>query len=99
MSPLVRVGTETGLKLIRSGILLLYALLLAFTLSKSLPLTCSVRFYVSSQFQQRVMEFVEQNHNNEIKIFMAKYYCVHLHSLFGALLAAGLVVARGELQS
>ena len=28
------------------------------------------------------------------KIFMAKYYCVRLHTLFGAALAAGLVVSR-----
>ncbi|KAK8961298.1 hypothetical protein KSP40_PGU000917 [Platanthera guangdongensis] len=99
MSPLVRVGIETGSKLIRTGILLLYAHLLAFTIFKSLPLTCSIRFNMPSQFQQRVVEFVKQNHNNEIKIFMEKYYCVRLHSLFGALLASGLVVARGELQS
>lgn len=32
------------------------------------------------------------------KIFMAKYYCVRLHTLFGAALAAGLVVARLVLQ-
>lgn len=28
------------------------------------------------------------------KIFMAKYYCVRLHSLFGTALAAGLLVSR-----
>lgn len=28
------------------------------------------------------------------KIFMAKYFCVRLHSLFGTALAAGLVVSR-----
>lgn len=28
------------------------------------------------------------------KIFMAKYFCVRLHTIFGAALAAGLVVAR-----
>ncbi|KAK8921619.1 hypothetical protein KSP39_PZI020704 [Platanthera zijinensis] len=99
MSPLVRVGTETGSKLIRTGILLLYPLLLAFTVSKSLPLTCSILCAITIPTAKRVVEFVELNHNNEIKIFMAKYYCVRLHSLFGALLAAGLLVARGELQS
>ncbi|XP_077213158.1 ubiA prenyltransferase family protein isoform X2 [Tasmannia lanceolata] len=31
---------------------------------------------------------------DKIKIFMAKYYCVRLHSLFGAALAAGLVAGR-----
>lgn len=28
------------------------------------------------------------------KMFMAKYYCVRLHALFGAALAAGLVAGR-----
>lgn len=28
------------------------------------------------------------------KIFMAKYYCVRLHALFGSALAGGLVAAR-----
>ncbi|KAK8971516.1 hypothetical protein KSP40_PGU021337 [Platanthera guangdongensis] len=99
MSPLVRVGAETGSKLIRTGILLLYALLLAFTVSKSLPLTSSILCAITIPTTKLVVEFVEQNHNNEIKISMAKYYFVRLHSLFGALLAAGLMVARGELQS
>lgn len=31
---------------------------------------------------------------DKIKIFMAKYYCVRLHSLIGAALAAGLLAAR-----
>ncbi|KAL5982267.1 hypothetical protein ACLOJK_016338 [Asimina triloba] len=31
---------------------------------------------------------------DKAKIFMAKYYCVRLHALFGAALAAGLVAAR-----
>lgn len=29
-----------------------------------------------------------------MKIFMAKYFCVRLHALFGAALAAGMVAAR-----
>ena len=31
---------------------------------------------------------------DKAKIFMAMYYCVRLHALFEAALAAGLVVAR-----
>lgn len=31
---------------------------------------------------------------DKIKIFVAKYYCVRLHSLFGVALAAGLLTAR-----
>ncbi|KAJ9705837.1 hypothetical protein PVL29_003778 [Vitis rotundifolia] len=41
-----------------------------------------------------VVSYVEDNHKDNSKIFMAKYYCVRLHALFGAALAAGLVAAR-----
>ncbi|KAK6136481.1 hypothetical protein DH2020_029777 [Rehmannia glutinosa] len=41
-----------------------------------------------------VVSFVEKNHKDKTKIFMAKYYCVRLHTVFGAALAAGMVAAR-----
>ncbi|XP_027345822.1 2-carboxy-1,4-naphthoquinone phytyltransferase, chloroplastic isoform X2 [Abrus precatorius] len=41
-----------------------------------------------------VVRFVEDNHKDKNKIFMAKYYCVRLHALFGVALALGLVMAR-----
>ncbi|KAI6677660.1 hypothetical protein NL676_038456 [Syzygium grande] len=42
----------------------------------------------------RVVSFVEENHEDKRSIFMAKYYCVRLHALFGASLAARLVIAK-----
>ncbi|KAH0453184.1 hypothetical protein IEQ34_017508 [Dendrobium chrysotoxum] len=114
MSPLVRIGTETGSKLIRIGILVLYILLFTFSACKYIPLTCTTSscnlisstagFYlqflcaITIPLAKLVMDYVEQNHNNKLKIFMAKYYCVRLHSLFGVALAVGLVVARGGVQ-
>ncbi|XP_008804769.2 2-carboxy-1,4-naphthoquinone phytyltransferase, chloroplastic isoform X3 [Phoenix dactylifera] len=41
-----------------------------------------------------VVDYVEENHNDNNKIFMAKYYCVRLHALFGIALALGLWLAR-----
>ncbi|CAL5363220.1 unnamed protein product [Camellia sinensis] len=41
-----------------------------------------------------VVNYVEQNHKDKMKIFMAKYYCVRLHALFDAALAAGLVATK-----
>ncbi|XP_045819256.1 2-carboxy-1,4-naphthoquinone phytyltransferase, chloroplastic isoform X3 [Trifolium pratense] len=72
LSPLVRLGTEKGAEVVKVTVLMLYALLVAFGLSKTLPLTC-----------------IDKN-----KIFMAKYFCVRLHALFGAALALGLILAR-----
>ncbi|XP_054800290.1 2-carboxy-1,4-naphthoquinone phytyltransferase, chloroplastic isoform X2 [Prosopis cineraria] len=41
-----------------------------------------------------VVRFVQDNHKDKEKIFMAKYFCVRLHALFGVALAFGLVLAR-----
>jgi hypothetical protein len=41
-----------------------------------------------------VVDYVLKNHEDNSKIFMAKYYCVRLHALFGMALASGLVLAR-----
>ncbi|KAL0928683.1 hypothetical protein M5K25_000595 [Dendrobium thyrsiflorum] len=95
MSPLVRIGTETDSKLIRIGILVLYILVFTFSTCKYIPLACTFLCAITIPLAKLVMDYVEQNHNNKIKIFMAKYYCVRLHSLFGAALAVGVLVARG----
>lgn len=94
LSPLVRIGTETGSKVVRLGITMLYVLLFGFSLCKSLPPTCAVVCALTLPMGKFVIDFVEQNCNDKVKIFMAKYYCVRLHTLFGAALAIGLALAR-----
>lgn len=60
--------------------------------------TCSLIFQVlclmTLPLGKLVVDFVVENHNDKIKIFMAKYYCVRLHALFGTALAIGLLLAR-----
>ncbi|PKA49531.1 F-box protein [Apostasia shenzhenica] len=94
MSPLVRIGTEIGSKVVRFGILSLYILLFAFSVCRTLPLTCALLCAITVPLATVVVKFVEQNRNDKVKIFMAKYLCVRLHSLFGMALATGLVIAR-----
>ncbi|CAL5379485.1 unnamed protein product [Camellia sinensis] len=94
MSPLVRLGTETGSKVVKVAIFLLYSLLLVLGLCRALPLTCIFLCALTLPVGKLVVNYVEQNHKDKMKIFMAKYYCVRLHALFGAALAAGLVAAR-----
>ncbi|XP_022142002.1 2-carboxy-1,4-naphthoquinone phytyltransferase, chloroplastic [Momordica charantia] len=94
MSPLVRLGTERGSKVVKAAVIMLYALLFALGLSKSLPFICTFFCGLTIPVGKLVVSFVEENHKDKQKIFMAKYYCVRLHALFGAALAAGLVVAR-----
>ncbi|KAJ9174900.1 hypothetical protein P3X46_013498 [Hevea brasiliensis] len=94
ISPLVRLGTERGSDVVKVAILTLYSLLFAFGLSRALPFTCILLCALTMPMGKLVVTFVEENHKDKGKIFMAKYYCVRLHALFGAALAAGLVAAR-----
>lgn len=94
LSPLVRLGTERGAEVVKVAVLSLYALLVAFGLSKALPLTCIFLCALTLPIGNLVVKFVQDNHKDKDKIFMAKYFCVRLHALFGAALAFGLVLAR-----
>ncbi|XP_058096895.1 2-carboxy-1,4-naphthoquinone phytyltransferase, chloroplastic [Magnolia sinica] len=94
MSPLVRMGSKMGSAAVKVAIMTLYLLVFAFGLSKALPLTCIFFCALTLPMGKVVVNYVEENHDDKIKIFMAKYYCVRLHALFGAALTAGLVVAR-----
>ncbi|XP_030942662.1 2-carboxy-1,4-naphthoquinone phytyltransferase, chloroplastic isoform X2 [Quercus lobata] len=94
MSPLVRLGTERGSTVVKVAVIALYFLLFAFGLIKALPFTCILFCALTLPMGKLVVRYVEDNHKDKQKIFMAKYYCVRLHALFGAALAAGLVVAR-----
>ncbi|XP_057816383.1 2-carboxy-1,4-naphthoquinone phytyltransferase, chloroplastic isoform X2 [Cryptomeria japonica] len=94
MSPLVRMGTERGSVVVKYGVVSLYLLLLAFVASKALPLPCLFFPSLTLPVGKLVIDFVQENHNDKETVFMAKYYCVRLHALFGAALALGLFSAR-----
>ncbi|XP_010520880.1 PREDICTED: 2-carboxy-1,4-naphthoquinone phytyltransferase, chloroplastic isoform X2 [Tarenaya hassleriana] len=94
LSPLVRVGTERGAKVVKSVVVSLYSLLLVLGLTRILPLTCTLMCFLTLPMGILVTSYVEKNHKDKGKIFMAKYYCVRLHALFGAALSIGLVAAR-----
>ncbi|CAN6290393.1 unnamed protein product [Urochloa humidicola] len=94
MSPLVRVGTETGSRIVTVSIATLYILLAAFGICQALPPACTVLCALTLPVGKLVVDYVLKNHKDNAKIFMAKYYCVRLHALFGMALASGLVLAR-----
>uniref|UniRef100_A0ACD5TVF1 Uncharacterized protein n=1 Tax=Avena sativa TaxID=4498 RepID=A0ACD5TVF1_AVESA len=94
ISPLVRIGTKTGATLVTLGVGTLYTLLVAFGISKYLPSSCIVLGALTLPLGKWVVDYVQKNHDDNTKIFMAKYYCVRLHALFGMALASGLVLAR-----
>ncbi|XP_019101512.1 PREDICTED: 2-carboxy-1,4-naphthoquinone phytyltransferase, chloroplastic-like isoform X2 [Camelina sativa] len=92
-SPLVRLGTEKGALFVRWAIRLLYSMLLVLGLTKILPLPCALMCFLTLPVGNLVSSYVEKHHKENEKIFMAKYYCVRLHALFGTALSLGLVIA------
>ncbi|KAK8562755.1 hypothetical protein V6N13_018683 [Hibiscus sabdariffa] len=94
MSPLVKMGTERGSMVVKASVVTLYSLLFALGLFQTLPITCIFLCALTLPIGKLVVNFVKENHKDKGKIFMAKYYCVRLHALFGAAMTAGLVSAR-----
>ncbi|KZV50193.1 1,4-dihydroxy-2-naphthoate polyprenyltransferase, chloroplastic [Dorcoceras hygrometricum] len=94
MSPLVRLGTDKGSKVVKFGVVGLYSLLLALGFFQALPFPSVILGFITLPMANLVVDFVGKNHKDKSKIFMSKYLCVRLHTVFGAALAAGLVIAR-----
>lgn len=94
ISPLVRIGTKRGSEVVRCGVIALYSLVPTFAALKTLPLTCAFFTLLTLPIGKLLINFVQENHNDKVKIFMAKYYCVRLHASFGVALALGLFAAR-----
>ncbi|KAL3620952.1 glutathione S-conjugate-exporting ATPase Abc4 [Castilleja foliolosa] len=94
ISPLVRLGAENGSKVVKMTVMGLYWLVLGLGLAKVLPYACVVLCAMTLPIGNLVVGFVQDNHKDKSKIFMAKYYCVRLHAVFGVALAAGLVIPR-----
>ncbi|EYU26901.1 hypothetical protein MIMGU_mgv1a022266mg [Erythranthe guttata] len=94
MSPLVRLGTETGSRVVKFAVVGLYSIILVLGFTQNLPLASVILCAMTLPMGNLVVSFVEKNHKDKTKIFMGKYLCVRLHTVFGAALAAGLVVAR-----
>ncbi|KAK1417606.1 hypothetical protein QVD17_26736 [Tagetes erecta] len=94
LSPLVRIGTETGANVVKMSVTSLYSFMFLLGICKALPFTSIFLCALTVPMGKLVVSFVSDNHQDKTKIFMAKYFCVRLHALFGAALAAGMVAAR-----
>ncbi|KAL0357054.1 UNVERIFIED_CONTAM: 2-carboxy-1,4-naphthoquinone phytyltransferase, chloroplastic [Sesamum calycinum] len=94
ISPLVRLGTEAGANVVKMAVLGLYWLVFAFGLSDTLPYASLIFCTTTLPMGNLVVNFVQENHKDKSKIFMAKYFSVRLHTIFGAALTAGLVASR-----
>ncbi|KAL8150821.1 hypothetical protein V2J09_020629 [Rumex salicifolius] len=89
-SPLVRIGTETGAEVVKVAVIALYSLVILLGLGRVLPLSSTVFCSLTLPIGIMIINYVKQNHNDNTKIFIAKYLCVRLHTLFGLALSLGL---------
>ncbi|KAJ9705838.1 hypothetical protein PVL29_003778 [Vitis rotundifolia] len=62
MSPLVRLDTEKGSSVVKMAMAMLYSLLLAFGLAKTLPFTCIFSCALTIPLAKLVVSYVEDNH-------------------------------------
>ncbi|KAL3617288.1 glutathione S-conjugate-exporting ATPase Abc4 [Castilleja foliolosa] len=74
ISPLVRLGTENGSKVVKVAVLGLYCLVFGLGLTQTLPFSCIVFCAMTLPMGNLVVSFVQNNHKDNSKIFMAKYY-------------------------
>lgn len=93
-SPLVRVGQKAGSEVVNIAFVTLYSLLFILGIGNALPLASTILCALTLPMGIFTVDYVKKNYNDNDKMFMAKYYCVRLHALFGVALAAGLVIAR-----
>eukprot|EP00850_Spirogloea_muscicola_P010646 SM000063S20036 [mRNA] locus=s63:419240:425903:+ [translate_table: standard] len=90
MSPLVSIGTAKGAQVATAGVFSLYIITAALVVFKLLPPNCLVGALMTLPLGKLVVDFVSKNHMDKNLIFMAKYYCVRLHVVFGFMLALSL---------
>ncbi|KAJ7519512.1 hypothetical protein O6H91_20G042400 [Diphasiastrum complanatum] len=92
-SPLVRLGTESGARVVELAVNSLYLLLAIMGVFKVLPLYAVLFCFLTYPVGQYVRDFVKTNHANKQAISIAKYYCVCLNIAFGIALVLGFLVA------
>ncbi|EFJ37116.1 hypothetical protein SELMODRAFT_67325, partial [Selaginella moellendorffii] len=92
ISPLVRLGTENGSKVVTFLVTGLYTGLCALAALKALPLPCAALCLLTLPVGKMVVDFVSSNHHDKKKIFLAKYFCVRLHIAFGSALVLGMLL-------
>ncbi|KAK4476911.1 hypothetical protein RD792_016077 [Penstemon davidsonii] len=78
ISPLVRLGTETGSKVVKWAVIGLYSLLLALGFTQTLPLASVILCAMTLPMGNLVVSFVEKNHKVRNTFF---YFFIYLLTL------------------
>lgn len=89
-SPIVRLGTNLGAKILTISVILFYGLCAVLTLVKILPNNALI-VMVSTPIAYQLINHVQQYHNQPEKIKNSKFIAVNLHFFSGLLLCLGII--------
>lgn len=90
-SPIVRIGTANGVKVLAASTLSLYGLILIGCLTNALS-PCTLLVFLSLPIALKLINYVEKYHNQPDKVSNCKFIAVKLHFWTGLLLSLGLIL-------
>ena len=91
-SPIVRLGTATGAKVLTAATVSIYVLTVFLIIIKILPLSCLIIFG-SLPFAYQLVSHVQQNHAVPQKISNSKFVAINLYLSSSLLLILGLILS------
>jgi len=94
MSPLVRLGPDRALQVLRVVVGLPYAALLASVATGWLPRACVIASLLSGPGALELLRYAREHASDPVRIRPLKKYAIKWHTPFGLALAAGLAYAR-----
>ncbi|MEL6579994.1 MAG: 2-carboxy-1,4-naphthoquinone phytyltransferase [Cyanobacteria bacterium J06621_12] len=89
-SPIVRLGTALGAKILNLAIASIYVLTVVLVLTGILPQLCLLIF-ASLPFAYKLGRHVQQNHDSPAKVSNSKFIAIYLYLSSSLLLIAGLI--------
>ena len=89
-SPIVRLGTMKGASLLTVGVISLYLLTIIFALSGIAPWS-SCLIFLSLPLGIKLVNYVQQYHDQPVDISSSKFIAVRLHFVSGILLTLGYI--------
>ncbi|KXZ53979.1 hypothetical protein GPECTOR_6g899 [Gonium pectorale] len=93
-SPLVRLGTERGRRVLRAAAIATHAAALGATVAGALPLAAAAATLLAAPAAREMVAFADENHTVPARIAPLKRFAVKWHVLFGFSLCLGLSAAR-----
>jgi 2-carboxy-1,4-naphthoquinone phytyltransferase len=88
LSPIVRMGTEMGSKVLQWSLVSIYLLTSIGVISKLFPIS-TLLIFISLPLAVKLSNFVSENHARSEIVRTCKYIAVRLHFVSGILLAIG----------